>query len=67
MSTILRGVVVWVCIIIVEVLHGIARTMILAPVVGDFRARQIAVVYGILPTCARGDVVHWLASAGQRS
>ena len=27
---------------VVEVLHGIARTVVLAPVVGDLRARQIA-------------------------
>lgn len=36
----------WVCIIIVEVLHGIARTVFLAPAVGDFRARQVAVFTG---------------------
>ena len=36
----------WFCIIIVEVLHGIARTGFLAPAVGDFRARQIAVFTG---------------------
>jgi hypothetical protein len=46
MRTILRGVVVWCGIIIVEVLHGIARTVFLAPLVGDFRARQIAVFTG---------------------
>ena len=46
MRTILRGVAVWVCIIIVEVLHGIARTVFLAPAVGDFRARQVAVFTG---------------------
>ena len=33
----------WLTIIIVEVLHGIARTIFLAPAVGDFRARQISV------------------------
>jgi hypothetical protein len=39
---------VWLCIISVEVLHGIARTVVLAPAVGDFRARQIAVFTGSL-------------------
>jgi hypothetical protein len=34
---------VWLCIIVVEMLHGIARTVFLAPAVGDFRARQVAV------------------------
>ena len=29
-----------------EVIHGLARTAFLAPLVGDFRARQIAVVTG---------------------
>jgi hypothetical protein len=44
--TVLRGVAVWVCIIVVEVLHGIARTLFLAPVIGDFHARQVAVCTG---------------------
>ena len=43
---ILRGVAVWLVIMAVEVVHGIARTLLLAPVVGDFRARQIAVFTG---------------------
>ena len=46
MTTVWKGLVVWVCIIFVEVLHGIARTLILAPVIGDFRARQVAVFTG---------------------
>jgi len=48
MRTVLRGLAVWVCIIFVETLHGIARTLFLAPVIGDFRARQIAVFTGSL-------------------
>ena len=48
MRTMLRGVAVWFGIILVEVLHGIARAMFLAPVVGDFRARQLAVFTGSL-------------------
>jgi hypothetical protein len=43
---ILRGAAVWLVIIAVEVVHGIARTLTLAPIVGDFRARQIAVFTG---------------------
>ena len=46
MRTMLRGVAVWCCIIIVETLHGIARTMFLAPALGDFQARQVAVFTG---------------------
>ncbi len=43
---ILRGIAVWLVIVAVEVVHGIARTLWLAPMVGDFRARQIAVFTG---------------------
>ena len=48
MRTVLRGLAVWVCIIVVETLHGIARTLFLAPAIGDFRARQVAVLTGSL-------------------
>jgi hypothetical protein len=37
---------VWLLIILVETVHGILRTLFVAPVVGDFRARQIAVFTG---------------------
>jgi hypothetical protein len=67
MGTILRGVVVWVCIIIVEVLHGVARTMLLAPVVGDFRARQIAVFTGsFLVVLVATSFIGWLRPASPR-
>jgi uncharacterized membrane protein YkgB len=46
MRTMLRGTAVWCCIIIVETLHGIVRTMFLAPALGDFEARQVAVFTG---------------------
>jgi len=46
MRTLLRASTVWLVIILVEVAHGIARTLLLAPVVGDFHARQIAVFSG---------------------
>jgi len=46
MRTALRALAVWVSIILVEVLHGVARTLFLAPVIGDFRARQVAVFTG---------------------
>ena len=67
MSTIARGVVVWVCIIIVEVLHGIARTTFLAPMVGDFRARQIAVLTGaVLVVLVATSLIGWLRPASAR-
>lgn len=45
---ILRALLVWLVIIGVETIHGILRTLLLVPWVGDFRARQIAVVSGSL-------------------
>jgi hypothetical protein len=41
-----RAIGVWVLLILAEVLHGIARTLMLSPIVGDFRARQIGVFTG---------------------
>jgi hypothetical protein len=41
-----RAVAIWGVIILAEVVHGIARTLFLQPIVGDFRARQIAVFTG---------------------
>ena len=40
----LRAIAVWVLLMSAEVVHGVARTLFLAPAVGDFRARQLAVV-----------------------
>jgi hypothetical protein len=44
----LRAIAVWVLLMSGEVVHGIARTLYLAPAVGDFRARQLAVFSGSL-------------------
>jgi hypothetical protein len=43
-----RAAVVWLLLMAAEIVHGIARTLWLAPVVGDFRARQLAVFSGSL-------------------
>jgi hypothetical protein len=48
LSTAWRGFVVWIFIICAEFLHGTARVIFLEPYVGGFRARQIAVLTGIL-------------------
>ena len=56
------------CIISVEVLHGIARTIVLAPVAGDFRARQIAVLTGsFLVLAVATTFIRWIrpAQAGE--
>lgn len=44
----LRAIAVWVLLMSSEVVHGVARTLLLAPAVGDFRARQLAVFSGSL-------------------
>lgn len=41
-----RAVCVWLIIIGAETVHGILRGIFLEPLVGDFRARQIAVFSG---------------------
>ncbi len=44
----LRSILLWLAIIALETLHGIARVALLQPLVGDFRARQLAVFTGSL-------------------
>lgn len=46
LNTLLRGAAVWLLLMGVEVAHGIARTALLAPRTGDFKARQISVFTG---------------------
>lgn len=43
-----RALAVWLAIIFCETLHGTARTLWLAPWLGDFRARQVSVFTGAL-------------------
>ena len=43
-----RAIVVWLGLISAEVVHGIVRSIVLTPRVGDKRARQIGVVTGSL-------------------
>lgn len=42
----LRALAVWVIIILAEIAQGAVRGVLLAPSIGDFRARQIAVLTG---------------------
>ena len=68
MRTALRGVVVWLIIILVEVLHSIVSILFLAPVLGDFRARQVAVFTGSLLILAVATLcIRWVrpADAGE--
>lgn len=43
-----RAVLVWLVIIAVETVHGILRTLLLVPLVGDFPARRLSVFTGSL-------------------
>lgn len=44
----LRAFAVWLVIMGVETVHGILRNLLLAPLIGDFPARQLAVFTGSL-------------------
>ncbi len=44
----LRAFVVWLVMMILETVHGVLRTLLLVPLVGDFRARQLGVITGSL-------------------
>ncbi len=43
-----RSLLVWLAILAAESAHGVARTLLLEPRLGDFRARQVAVFTGSL-------------------
>src|SRR5215217_2270042 len=43
-----RVLIVWFAIAVAEIVHGTLRTLLLAPVVGDMRARQVGVFTGSL-------------------
>ncbi len=62
-----RACEVWLLIAIAETLHGTARIAVLEPVVGDFRARQIAVFTGSLIIVGIALLFrNWLVLAGER-
>jgi hypothetical protein len=41
-----RSIAVWLLIIFAESIHGLLRTLLLAPWIGEFRARQVSVFTG---------------------
>jgi hypothetical protein len=59
----LRAVLAWLLIALLETLQGIARTLWLAPVVGDLRARQLAIVFALAIIFA----VAWLTARWLRA
>jgi hypothetical protein len=42
----LRGLAIWFVIVLAKSVHGIARRLLLEPLVGDLQARQISVFTG---------------------
>lgn len=41
-----RAILIWLAIIVAEIAHGIIRGLLLVPLVGDWRSRQIGVFTG---------------------
>lgn len=46
LAVIFRSLAVWCVIILTEIIHGILRSLFLAPYTGDFKARQLGVLIG---------------------
>lgn len=59
-----RGGAVWVVIALAETVHGVLRNLLLTPVVGDHRARQIGVFVGsIIILSVAWLFVRWIGAA----
>ncbi len=57
----LRPLVVWLVVMAAETIHGALRSVLLAPIVGDFRARQIAVFTGsVIVVLIVAAFIRWL-------
>jgi hypothetical protein len=68
-----RALAVWLVIVAAESIRGILRRLLLAPAVGDFRARQISVFTGALIIIAivtlfirwlRLPTIRWMLAVG---
>ncbi|MFZ5539209.1 MAG: hypothetical protein ACOY5V_05660 [Pseudomonadota bacterium] len=65
MALALRALTVWLLIGAAEVVHGILRMQFLRPLLGDLRARQVAVVGGSLIILAIAYLTrHFLRATG---
>ena len=59
----LRAFAVWLVIIAVETVHGILRTLLLVPMMGDFPARQFSVFTGsLLIFGVTLSLINWIAT-----
>jgi hypothetical protein len=58
-----RAFAVWLVIVAIESAHGTLRRLLLEPMVGDFRARQMSVFTGsLLILCVAWLFVRWLGA-----
>ena len=63
-----RAFAVWLLLITGEVVHGIVRTLVLTPVVGDFRARQLGVFTGsLLILLITALTIRWIRASWART
>ena len=63
-----RAIAVWLGLIGAETIHGILRTLVLLPVVGDRRARQIGVFTGSLVNLGITHLfIHWIGARTTRA
>lgn len=63
-----RALAVWLLVIVAETMHGIARTLWLAPRLGDFRARQVAVFSGSAIILAIAAIfIRWIDPPSRRA
>jgi hypothetical protein len=63
-----RAFAVWLLLITAEVVHGIVRTLVLTPVVGDFRARQLGVFTGsLLIFLITAVTIRWIRASWSRT
>jgi hypothetical protein len=62
-----RALVVWLVLVVVESIHGTLRQMLIAPHLGDFRARQWGVLSGsILILLVAYFSAPWIAAKSRR-
>ena len=65
---ILRSLLVWASLMLIETAHGILRSQYLAPLLSDFRSRQIGVATGsVLILGATILVFPWMRARSARS
>jgi hypothetical protein len=64
----LRAFAVWLIIIFAESVHGTLRQLLLAPLIGDFKARRIAFFVGMLIILAIAYLfIRWIDAPNTKS